>query len=101
MKRNGPETTTISFRLDQHHHGLLAKAAELLGLSPGEHARCIVRAALLDEHSLRILDDLQAVRRDLATLKQQLRVATAALLTDAGHASLEDAERWVADFLGV
>ena len=33
-------------------------------------------------------------------MKSQLRLATIALLTDAGHASLEDAQRWVSEYLG-
>lgn len=100
MKRNGRDTLTVSFRIDCELYRLLAEAADRLGLSPGEYARSIVRAALLDEHSLRILDDLAATRRDLAMLKQQLRLATVGLMIQAGDASEEEAEKWVADYFG-
>jgi hypothetical protein len=109
MKRHKADTFTVSFRLDGHHHALLAERASTFDMSAGEYARELVRDVLNDQHAERTLHELSELKHhlqrtllELEELKghlraqrRHLRTATICLLTDAGRASLEAAQEFV------
>lgn len=85
----------IGFRLSAATARRLATAAARRGLTPGTYARRLVLEGLEDDAGRKALDELAAVREQLARLRTDLARVAVALLTDAGKAEVEDAEAWV------
>jgi hypothetical protein len=94
-----PQSKPIGFRLPPAAARKLAARAALRGLTPGTHARQTVLAALADETTPRLLDELAAARTELARLRTDLGRATAVLLAHAGNVEEDGAEAWVRDHL--
>lgn len=111
MKRHKADTPTVSFRLDEHHHALLAEHARAFDMSPGEYARVLVRDAITDQHAQRTLHeltelkhhlprtllDLEELKSNLCAEHRHLRNATFCLLVDYGDAAREFIDKHMAD----
>ncbi len=91
--------TTVAFRLEKELRKLLTEKAKRLGLSAGSYARLLVTEALLDARQALLLDEVRQVKQRQLGLEQSLRLATLALLCDAGKASPEEAEQFVRERL--
>lgn len=94
-----PKSTPVNFRLSAPAARRLAAAAARHGLSPGTYARRLVLEGMDDTAGRQALDELAAVREQLARLRADLARVAVALLTDAGKAELDDAEAWARDHL--
>jgi hypothetical protein len=88
---------TIAFRVPEEHFKILTQKAKEFGISPGAYARCILIDALLSESTL--LEELREQTERQMRLERHLKLATVALLVDAGKAGVEDAEAFVRDNL--
>jgi hypothetical protein len=94
-----PQSKPIGFRLPPAAARKLAAQAALRGLTPGTFARQTVLAALADDTTPRLLDELAAARTELARLRADLARATAVLLAHAGNVEEDGAAAWVRDNL--
>ena len=88
---------TIAFRVPEEHFKILTLKAKEYGISPGAYARGILTDALLSESTL--LEELREQTERQMRLERHLKLATVALLVDAGKAGVEDAEAFVRDNL--
>jgi hypothetical protein len=88
-------TVTVGFRLDASTRQLLAEEAKKRGLSPGGYARLLVTEALLGTSEKLLLEEVRETRGLVARLGSSLKVATVAILADAGKASVDEAEDFV------
>jgi hypothetical protein len=85
------DTLTISFRVDPSTLQRLQQAGEPFTMSAGEYARHLVLRGLEGGESEAI-----ALRREVKALKENLAEGVVALLVDAGRATPEAAQAWVA-----
>lgn len=88
-------TVTVGFRLDASMRQLLAEEAKKRGLSPGGYARLLVTEALLGTSEKLLLEEVRETRGLIASLGSSLKIATVAILADAGKASVAEAESFV------
>ena len=89
------QAQTVSFRLGEPLLSALVERAEQEGESRGECARRIVAAALQDEMSLEVLRELEATRRELARLRDDLATSLESVLLNIGHIRPEEIQAFL------
>lgn len=89
------DSNVITFRLTADALARLDELSALHGLSRGETARSILVQGLFDGQETVLRELREHLVNDLNRLHANLRLATAAVLADGGHASASEAEEFV------
>lgn len=90
------DSQTVSFRLRGASLTRLQKLAEDEGVSLGDLARRLVVGVLHDEDRLRVLEEVEAVRRELGTLRSDVATSLEMVLLNITRTSTPDEVRaWV------
>ncbi|MEI6075991.1 MAG: hypothetical protein WCS94_10480 [Verrucomicrobiota bacterium] len=88
--------TSIGFRLEETSRRILAKRAAQLGVSPHELARYYVMEALNAADERRALrESLEALHRTMVASREDVAIATEAILQNTGKMIDEDVFAWV------
>jgi hypothetical protein len=89
------------FRLDPAIAKKLETEAEKRGLTAGRYARLLVIDALSEsDDENRVPEQLEALRDEVQTLKENLVTATIAILQTAAELPEEEVRKWVDENLG-
>lgn len=91
---NNDPTQTISFRMPTAYAKQLAERGAKQNLSAGEQARRLVLEVLSDAAGEQTREDVAALREAVEKVREDLATATAALLVNAGKATVQDAQDW-------
>ena len=90
----------IGFRLDNSLLYRLEEAAERAGISPHEWAkRATIRELESGSQLPKLTLQTESIKQELAELREDLALATEALLVSAGKASNEQASKFVKENL--
>ncbi len=88
--------TTIGFRLDEASLRILAERAKRLGLSIHELARHYVIEVLQEpEERSALREAVETVQREIMASREDLAVATEAILVSSGNIEESQARKWV------
>jgi hypothetical protein len=93
---------TVSFRLDPETKEILKRSAKAAGMQLGCFVEQIVLEKLDGSELERMSDDLDAMRREIEELREELAVATEATLVVIGSRKPyppETAKSWVTEHL--
>ncbi len=87
---------TISFRLEAEARDQMARRAKRTGVSIHELARSFVLEVLEEgEERAALREAVVSLRTEVATLREDLRLSTEALLTSAGQIGEKEAQVWL------
>lgn len=99
LSRLSPELlspATISFRLDDPSSRVLAERATRLGVSPHELARHYVLEILQQaEERAALREAVVALHKEITGFREDIALATEALLASAGKVTDQEAHAWV------
>lgn len=93
------QSKSVTFRLGGALLERLEQLAAEQGVSRGDLARRFVMATMQDEDRLRVLQEVEGVRQELARLRADVAASLEMILLNVGDASPDEVRAWISSNL--